>query len=254
LWDETYNPASAYITVINNLVYGTNRTLWWGAGAKGASLSGMNHHIIANNTLVNSSSITGVQLGDSSIHNSSVFENNIIEQDGTTLPVIIYPDSPGIRITNNLLSKSPITSFGPDNPGNFIANPLLTKTGSTDAGLLTGDWFKLMSGSPAIDKALVLSQVTDDYFGTARPIGSVPDIGAHEYGTGITPTTPPTPTAPTGKPGDTNGDGYVDGVDYVIWLNHYNQSTTSGPGAGDFNSDGNIDGIDYVIWLNNYGT
>ena len=61
----------------------------------------------------------------------------------------------------------------------------------------------------------------------------------------------PTPT-PTPKPGDANGDGKVDGLDYIIWLNHYNQTTSNGPSDGDFNGDGKVDGLDYVIWLNNY--
>lgn len=54
------------------------------------------------------------------------------------------------------------------------------------------------------------------------------------------------------KAGDANSDGKVDGIDYVIWLNHYNQNTSNGASDGDFNSDGRVDGIDYVIWLNNY--
>jgi len=54
-------------------------------------------------------------------------------------------------------------------------------------------------------------------------------------------------------PADANGDGMVDGVDYVIWLNHYNQETVNGHKDGDFNGNGITDGLDYVIWLNNYG-
>lgn len=54
-------------------------------------------------------------------------------------------------------------------------------------------------------------------------------------------------------PGDANGDGVIDGQDYVIWLNHYNQTTPNGARDGDFNEDGKVDGLDYVIWLNNYG-
>src|SRR3989338_2163712 len=52
-------------------------------------------------------------------------------------------------------------------------------------------------------------------------------------------------------PGDANGDGLVDGPDYVIWLNHYNQSAT-GAANGDFDNSGKVDGLDYVIWLTNY--
>ena len=51
--------------------------------------------------------------------------------------------------------------------------------------------------------------------------------------------------------GDANWDNVVDGLDYVVWSNHYNQ-----PGAtwmdGDFNGDGVADGLDYAIWSNNY--
>lgn len=63
----------------------------------------------------------------------------------------------------------------------------------------------------------------------------------------------PIPTAtPTPIPGDANGDGKVDGLDYVIWLNNYNKATSNGPSDGDFNEDEKVDGLDYVIWLNNY--
>lgn len=53
--------------------------------------------------------------------------------------------------------------------------------------------------------------------------------------------------------GDANGDGKVDGIDYVIWRNNYNKSVNQGASVGDFNSNGFVDGLDYVIWLNNYG-
>ena len=54
--------------------------------------------------------------------------------------------------------------------------------------------------------------------------------------------------------GDANNDRRVDGIDYVIWLNHYGVTTSNGSSDADFNSDGRVDGVDYVIWLNNYGT
>ncbi len=63
----------------------------------------------------------------------------------------------------------------------------------------------------------------------------------------------PTVTLPPGSlPGDANGDGKVDGIDLVIWMSHYGQ-TTSGVSNGDFNNDGKVDGVDYVIWFTNYG-
>lgn len=55
-------------------------------------------------------------------------------------------------------------------------------------------------------------------------------------------------------PGDGNGDRKVDGLDYVIWLNHYQPGiqTNGGATVGDYNNDGFVDGLDYVLWLNNY--
>jgi len=67
------------------------------------------------------------------------------------------------------------------------------------------------------------------------------DIGAYEFGDGGVVTIS----------GDANGDGKVDGIDYVIWLSHYNQYV-SGAENGDFNGDNKVDGMDYVIWLQNY--
>ena len=73
------------------------------------------------------------------------------------------------------------------------------------------------------------------------------------------PTPPPastptkTPTPATSKPGDANGDGQVNGADYLIWISHYGQSV-SGPANGDFNNDSAVNGQDYIIWLANYGT
>ena len=63
----------------------------------------------------------------------------------------------------------------------------------------------------------------------------------------------PTPT-PTPIPGDANGDLHIDGLDYVVWLNHYNAQSVNGVADGDFDGNGTVDGLDYVVWLNNYGT
>ncbi|OGG09801.1 hypothetical protein A2781_05070 [Candidatus Gottesmanbacteria bacterium RIFCSPHIGHO2_01_FULL_42_27] len=77
--------------------------------------------------------------------------------------------------------------------------------------------------------------------------------GGSPWPTGTLPTLSSPPPTGGGKPGDANGDGLVDGPDYVIWLNHYNQSVSNGVASGDFDGNGFVDGPDYVIWLNNYG-
>jgi len=99
--------------------------------------------------------------------------------------------------------------------------------------------FRLQPGSPAIDAGSLQFAPDTDFDGNARPQGAGVDIGAFEYGS-------------ANRPGDANADGKVDGIDYVIWLSHYNQNTANAASDGDFNSDNTVDGIDYVIWLQNY--
>jgi len=53
-------------------------------------------------------------------------------------------------------------------------------------------------------------------------------------------------------PGDANGDGSVDGLDYNAWQNGYNALPAT-PATGDFNGDGSVDGLDYNAWQNGYG-
>lgn len=59
-------------------------------------------------------------------------------------------------------------------------------------------------------------------------------------------------SVPVKRVGDANNDGMVNGLDYVIWLNNYGKTSSSGVTTGDFNTDGRTDGVDYVLWLNNY--
>ncbi len=75
------------------------------------------------------------------------------------------------------------------------------------------------------------------------------------FGTTTTATPRPTNTITPQPaiPGDANGDSHVDGIDFVIWLSHYNKPTSNKALDGDFNSDGFVDGIDFTIWLANYG-
>jgi hypothetical protein len=53
--------------------------------------------------------------------------------------------------------------------------------------------------------------------------------------------------------GDANGDGSVDGKDYVIWIGNFVPQESSVDLRADFNGDGLVDGIDYVRWWGNYG-
>ncbi|MEM8679733.1 MAG: hypothetical protein AAGF97_10315, partial [Planctomycetota bacterium] len=51
--------------------------------------------------------------------------------------------------------------------------------------------------------------------------------------------------------GDANGDGLVDGLDFVIWNSNKFSVVTGGVADADFNLDGITDGLDFVIWNDN---
>jgi hypothetical protein len=58
-------------------------------------------------------------------------------------------------------------------------------------------------------------------------------------------------------PGDANGDGKVDGLDYLIWAGAFGDDPAADPPGspenGDFNDDGIVDGLDYLAWAGNFG-
>src|SRR5690606_32987577 len=53
--------------------------------------------------------------------------------------------------------------------------------------------------------------------------------------------------------GDFNGDGHVDGADFVVWQTNFpNNTGTATLDMGDANADGNVDGADFVVWQTNF--
>jgi hypothetical protein len=171
--DETYNPPSANITIINNVAYGNHGNIWWWQGVQGG---GMDNVLIANNTFVNGigdpNRGRGGVIISSGDHQNVRFENNLIWQDGD-LPVIATSDQSGIIYSHNLWSKTPYDAAS--GPGDVIGDPMLVKIGD----LFSPDWYRLTEFSPAIDKALLIPEVVVDYFGIPRD--DFPDMGALEF-------------------------------------------------------------------------
>jgi hypothetical protein len=62
---------------------------------------------------------------------------------------------------------------------------------------------------------------------------------------------------PVVVPGDANGDLKVDGLDYLVWADHFGDDPAAdppgSPGNGDFNQDGVVSGLDYLVWVGNFG-
>jgi hypothetical protein len=160
----------------------------------------------------------------------TVFKNNIAYQ-----PRSYYVRSNNTTFNNkgnNLFFGKSAASFSgyTADSSSLFEDPLFIDSASYD--------YHLSENSPAIDGGVLI-------YSSQAYLGNSPDIGAFESDGTTPPTSPPVP-------GDANTDGNVDGLDYIIWLNHYNTQTNNGPSYGDFNSNGFVDGLDYVIWLNNY--
>jgi hypothetical protein len=131
---------------------------------------------------------------------NSSFKNNLTYAAPDGKPAAKLQGVDGISFSNNYWSQEPpavgksITDVIAPNP--MMINPLIPQT----PGSIQPELYKLTASSPVINKATPVSYITKDFFGATRPVGSAPDIGAHEYGGVPAPTTP----IPTSKTTPTN--------------------------------------------------
>ena len=124
-------------------------------------------------------------------------------------------------------------------------------TGFSPNTNLNVEWHKFKTnGQPIIAN----EQMSTDSSGTLT-LNLPTDSGLTDAGVKVgSYTLSPTPTTnPTLKPGDANGDGKVDFIDYAIWRLHFGQTTANGAVDGDFNNSNYVDFVDYAIWRLNFG-
>jgi chitodextrinase len=114
---------------------------------------------------------------------NTLFENNIFSITGGG-PI----DFPSTHIYDNNLYYG----FTPPTDANaVVGDPKLVNPGSGADGRYSTAGYKLQSTSPAIDAGKVIANNGGkDFWG--GPVGSSPDIGAHEYNTSYTDTQGPT--------------------------------------------------------------
>jgi hypothetical protein len=138
-----------------------------------------------------------------------------------------------------------------------VTAPFLQLHGTADgtvAPQASIDWDNALTSYNKPHQLIWFEGYGHDISSNAATSGQCRDYIRDWFSSATPPPISPSPTPPPTQPGDANGDGLVNGVDYVIWLNHYKQSGSGGPSIGDFNSNGTVDGVDYVVWLNHYGT
>jgi hypothetical protein len=116
------------------------------------------------------------------------------------------------------------------------------------SGTANGHWDELGSvfdplGRP-LTQELMTGYLSPDAFLSYTTIQSLGDLGLD-----VTGAFPP-------LPGDGNGDGEIDGADYLIWATNYGDNPADeppgSPANGDFNDDGIVDGDDYLLWAGGY--
>lgn len=198
--------------------------------------------------------------------NVRYFKNIYFGGGGNYLPTSISNDVNQVFKSDPLFINPPLVDSSSDGQYKNAIQPsqigtrlqLQLQSSAINAGIdplaITPE---IMTSSRQIVQSLALRSdlkkyILTDILGVQRPQGSSYDIGAYESTNTSTPTVAGSPTS-NPRPGDANGDNKVDGVDYLTWLNHYNQNTTNGQRDGDFNNSGKVDGADYIIWLTNYG-
>ncbi len=192
----------AYNKVYNNIIELSSSASWaymgifmtrWGERTSGSHLSEAHHNIIAHNTVINCKGY-GIRVGDINVtacrplYDCKVYNNIIVGDVGTLFHYntsaytsgneLCDPDDwpylgdglNDIDISNNLFFKSGTASYGSgyDLDRNKVVG---------DPNLI--DIFNLPSNSIAIDKGIMVKDISIDYYGNSRD--SLPDIGAIEY-------------------------------------------------------------------------
>jgi hypothetical protein len=161
-------PRSANNTIINNFIYNADLTAFnWTLVPD----SGLNNVLIANNTIVDGSLLTGS--GGGVVNVNSQIRNNIILGRNSDVP-----SSSGITFSNNNWAVRPSSAAAATD---IIGDPQIAQTGVTTPGTLTSAYFKIFGSSPMINAAATLTAVPIDFFQVKRPVGAAPDIGGHEF-------------------------------------------------------------------------
>jgi len=179
------------VTIKNNIFYRIEHG--WGVQVYP---SGVDSLAILNNTFVwpNPYNVGQIILDASAPVTKLRIENNISYSPTDDFINVYAISGFSGTVANNLIYNGEVSSAKPSGltfTGNIPnTDPMLVNPGNSTIDNSTMVNAYLMSGSPAIDAGLNLSDVIDDYAGTARPQGPGYDIGALEA---VVPSSKPLP-------------------------------------------------------------
>lgn len=183
------------VTIKNNIFYRIERG--WGVQVYP---SGVDSLEIVNNTFLwpNPYNVGHIILAASSALTNLRIENNISYSPNTNFIYLYTSSGFSGTVANNVIfsgTASSATAGGLNFTGNLEnTDPLLVSPGDSTVDSTATVNANLTNGSPAIDAGLTLTDVTNDYAGTARPQGSGYDIGALEFVGGTSSSKPLPPT------------------------------------------------------------
>ena len=163
----------------------------------------------------------------------------------TDVDFSLIGDNSGTNLVEAQTAISPNFNLVGDPNGAGIIDPLLGALADNGGPTNT---HALLPGSPAINAGDATAVAgmggvpSYDQRGSGfdRIVDSTIDMGAYEIAF---------------LPADGNFDGWVDGLDYIIWASNFgtHPGAGSGPANGDFNEDGWVDGLDYLVWAGQLG-
>jgi hypothetical protein len=148
------------------------------------------------------------------------------------------------------VNAAPAASAGP-NLKVMISNALTLAGSISDDGhpsppaACSAAWSKL-SGPGTVTFTNPAAALTTATFSTAGTY--MLQLTANDSQFSSTSTTTVTVLAP----GDFNGDGLVNGADFLIWQQHYPMLSGAAVSDGDATGDGKVDGQDFLVWQQNY--
>ncbi|MBI5668006.1 MAG: right-handed parallel beta-helix repeat-containing protein [Chloroflexi bacterium] len=177
--------------VYNNVV--------WGSHAAGIEVNyNGNDAKVFNNTVMATAGygiVIAAGANDTDTVKNAVVKNNIVYQ-GYTYPAILNARGINTVIENNLTyGQNPRVEGDPRGTATIRNNFVNQDPRFVNAGAKN---FALQMNSPAIDKGVVVSEVSFDFAKVARPQGSGFDIGAFEFvGVAAPPPVTATPVPPT---------------------------------------------------------
>jgi hypothetical protein len=137
-------------TIVNNTTFHSAAGILIGQGDAGATSTGSANNYVANNIAYDNKTYGIVEMGK--VGGNNRYVNNLVARSGTNWRV-----------------KGSVS-------GSVSSEPLMVNYQANGSGD-----YRLLNGSPAIDRGTSVKAPTIDYAGVARPRGGVVDIGAYEY-------------------------------------------------------------------------